>query len=280
MMFKNKGGQAPLEIRRRRCLRSLTGQAAVEMAVFGSIILLIFSVLLSYTQRLNDQQYLQMETFRRALEKAETFQDPDAGGGASVQLSLIQDRHHFGASSGFKKGSPQRMSASSNVYWAVPKVDGTKSYSFITYRVNEDQDEITILYDYGEDEKGDEKIRIFGRELDFEFDYDPEDEDFKLDDIFRTEDMSSTSVASFKEQIRKQETHGAITNKRASWLKRIVTTTIRYSVGPEEPEEAKDVRVFWAPEQGLYRDSDGQYKYSESTVGTEVGRGRTWRTAF
>lgn len=265
MIFKNKGGQA-----------------VVEMAVFGGIILLIFSVLLSYTQRLNDQQYLQMEAFRRALERAEIFQDPDAGGGASVQFSLIQDRHHFGASSGFKKGSPQRMSASSNVYWAVPKVDGTKSYSFITYRVNEDQEEITILYDYGEDEKGDEKIIISaGDGTEFEFDYDPEDEDFELNDVFRTEDMSSTSVASFREEIIKQETHGAITNKRASGLKRTVTTTIRYSVGPEEPEEDKDVRVFWAPEQGLYRDSDdGQYKYGESTVGTEVKRGRTWRTAF
>ena len=47
------------------------GQAAVEMAIFGVIVLMVFGTLLSYLQKLNDQQYIQMETFRQSLAKWE-----------------------------------------------------------------------------------------------------------------------------------------------------------------------------------------------------------------
>jgi hypothetical protein len=33
-------------------------------------------------------------------------------------------------------------------------------------------------------------------------------------------------------------------------------------------------------QQGVYRDSDGQYKYSQGATGNEVAREKTWVTPF
>jgi hypothetical protein len=46
-----------------------------ELAVFGSILLLVLSFLLRYAMNFNDKQQMQMETFRVALQKAATGED-------------------------------------------------------------------------------------------------------------------------------------------------------------------------------------------------------------
>ena len=46
------------------------GQAVAELAIFGSLILLVFSIILMYGQRLETQQQVKMEAFRKALQKA------------------------------------------------------------------------------------------------------------------------------------------------------------------------------------------------------------------
>lgn len=111
----------------------------LEMAIFGSLILLVFGVLLSYLQRQNDQQYVEMETFRRSLQKGNSYQGqgPD-GAGASVQLTLLEDRINVAAQGGFRKGSPSTVNTSSSVFWAVPE-SGEKPDNLIVYRINEDE---------------------------------------------------------------------------------------------------------------------------------------------
>lgn len=239
------------------------GQAVVEMAMFGSLILLIFASLLSYLQRFNDQQYAQMEAFRRALQKANDYA-PDTGGrgvGASVQLSLIQNRRHSDISGGFRKGNAEILSASSNVFWAIPEV-GESTESVIAYRVNED-----------------EKVANYR-------DYIPEDKDKKWS--FRTEDLIFNSALSFDETTTKTETAQEITNAATSRLQDTITTTIPYSIIEKEktddynPDNDPIVEegTFWEPEQGVYIDTDGQYKYSLGAVGTVAERDKLWTTPF
>lgn len=243
------------------------GQAVVEMAIFGSILLLLFGTLLSYLQRSNDQQYIQMEAFRRALEKGCTYGSESDGAGASVQLTLIQNRRHTDLSGEFYKGSPQSLSASSNVFWAVPKVQGDESPNLIVFRVNEDEG----VWDY----------RDF---VDKEHDrYDDDGNERQKYWSFETEDTQTDSQLNFDEETRKEEDTSAITTTRSSSLGDELTIKIPYVVkevdkDDEDYEQIVNSGTLWEPTQYLYR-ADGQYKYS-SAAGGRVERSRTWRTAF
>lgn len=171
-----------------RYIHNRNGQAVVEMALFGSLLLMLFASLLSYLQRANDQQYVQMEAFRRSLEKGCTFQGAESeGAGASVQLTLIQNRRHSDISESFRKGSPQALRAYSSVFWAVPKV-GAKPDNAIVFKVNDDEKEII----------NDSSVKV--------------------------ENIDSTQTTDFDETTLKQETPIAITNTRISKLKDTVTT--------------------------------------------------------
>jgi uncharacterized protein (UPF0333 family) len=205
--------------------RNKRGQALLELAIFGSLILFLFGILLSYMQRMNDQQYVQMEAFRQALRIGNTDN-------AAAQLTVLENRRHVDLGNYFMKGSPQSLSASSNVFWAVPKV-GSQPEQRAYVKVNED---------YSSDLAGGEGL----------------------------EDIQTSSETEFNEIVAKQETPQAISNIKSSTLKDTITTTL---VG-------QDKSPIWQITQGLYRDSDGQYKYSSSAVGTEVKREQSWQTGF
>ena len=114
-------------------MNNRSGQAVVELAVFGSLIILVFASLVSYIQHYNDQQYVQMSAFRQALGKAES---PDTGG-LSVQFTQIDNRKYSDPQGNYGKGSTQSVSASSSVYWAVPFV-GESADTQVWYKVNDD----------------------------------------------------------------------------------------------------------------------------------------------
>jgi uncharacterized protein (UPF0333 family) len=107
------------------------GQAILEMAIFGAIILFLFGVLLSYMQRQNDQQYVQMETFRRALLKGCT-------NNSSAQITNLENRRYADLSGSFRKGNPNTLSSSSSVFWAVPEVGGQPENN-VVLRVNAEE---------------------------------------------------------------------------------------------------------------------------------------------
>lgn len=254
-------------------------QAVVELAIFGSIILLVFGTLLSFMQRFNDQQYVQMEAFRRALEKGCTYLgETSEGAGASVQYTLITDRRHVELSGGFRKGSPTTLSASSNVFWAVPKA-GAQSESLIVYRINEDE-QARNYTDFIPADAGD-------------------------DQSFVLEPTISGSRSDFREIVRKEETSQTITNVRDSSLTEEKAIIIPYTIRPKDDyEESHIIRsgTFWEGQEGtvladwdgdgeeeealvqrLYRDSsDGQYKYSSKVPEDKkvVVRSKTWVTEF
>lgn len=235
-------------------------QAATEMAVFGSLILFGFSLLLSYLQRFNDQQYVQMETFRRALERANTFESQTTDGiGASVDFILFQNRKHSDISGGFRKGQAESLSGSSSVFWALPEI-GEAPDNLIALRVNED-DELIKYRD---------KI--------------PLADDERL--AFRTEPPETQSNLEFSENLVRAETPQTITTHNNSRLKETITTTIPTTIRERDDDEEPNNDVEISREefvftQGLYRDpADNQYKYSRSALGAEVNRSKTWSTNF
>ena len=240
------------------------GQAVAEMAIFGSLVLLLFGSLLSYGQRYNDQQYVQMEAFRRALKKAnDGLGTEGSGAGASARYQLIENRRHADLSGNFRKGSAQSFSSSSNVFWAVPSM-GQRAGNLNVYKINEDEKQVNYR------------------------DYVPEEQDETRS--FQTEELSTNSDLSFRETVIKDETPpkiinneeipAKITNSNVSQLQETIITTIPYTVKEKGSDNIIEEGVFWAPVQGLYRDTDGQYKYRESTAGTVVERAKTWRTEF
>lgn len=244
-------------------------QAMAEMAIFGSLILFIFGTFLSHLQRFNDQQYVDMEAFRRALEKATTYQGQDSeGAGASVQYSFIENRKHTELQGGFRKGNTQTLSASSNVFWAVPKV-GRNAENLIVYRIN--QDEVSrnfrnfVPKEHDRtDDGGEERQRYWE---------------------FEPGDMSTETEVHFDEREEKQEDPQGITNRVTSDLRERNHVQIPYRVVEKDKddkdyEDEKDSGILIDFDQHLYRDTDGQYKFSELAPDAPVIRGKQWQTDF
>lgn len=254
------------------------GQAVVELAIFGSIILVAFGILLSYLQRMNDQQYVQMEAFRRGLAKACTYLgETSEGAGASVQYTLMQDRRYVDLSGDLGKGSSTTLSASSSVFWPVPKVGAPAAENLLVYKINED-----------------ERSRNWQEFVPAEH----------ADDwTFYIEPLQSGDGSLFNESISKEESPERIVNAKTSSLEEERTVIIPYTIRKkdnddnEENDEIVKEGTFWEGEgtilqgygsdwdgkealvQHLYRDSDGQYKYSsQAPTGTTVERSRTWVT--
>ncbi|RJP27423.1 MAG: hypothetical protein C4533_08180 [Candidatus Omnitrophota bacterium] len=262
-------------------INSNKGQALVEMSIMGIIILFIAGVLLSYLQQTRDQQYVQMESFRRGLAYASMFPIIDAGigAGASVDYSVTRNKRYVDLSNNYRKGEPQTVSASSSIYWAVPKV-GLSSWNLAVYRVNEDENPINLASLFG-------GIDILS------------DSDIGQYISFSMENIDSAATSTFRELKEKNEDSDKISTTRRSALNEEITTTIYSAFRPRIPIDTDDdteaaltewlegqlgqefnVRIpEWVVAQRLYRKADGQYGYSSLVpAGSEVVRGRAWET--
>jgi len=90
-------------------------QAILEMGLFGSILLMVVVSMLMYSQKLSDQEYITMSTFREALSH---------GFGGQITLNKVEHRRHA-AGDFFHKGSRTVLSSSAYVYWGVPTIVDT-----------------------------------------------------------------------------------------------------------------------------------------------------------
>jgi hypothetical protein len=111
--------------------RSLIGQAPVELAILGTLILFAFSVLLIYGQRLNATQRLKMEVFRKAMERAYKKN-------SSVSYTIKKDARIADLFSGMQ-GQRSSTSASATVMWVkgLPgKQDKENEQNLPYYEVN------------------------------------------------------------------------------------------------------------------------------------------------
>lgn len=79
---------------------SLRGQALLELALFGSILLMLLGVMVSFGLRYNYQQKTMMDAFRRSLNESAVY---ERGGQASV--TIVSDEHIPNPSNPFATGS-------------------------------------------------------------------------------------------------------------------------------------------------------------------------------
>jgi len=107
--LKTGMGKRYLKNRTKRFL-SLTGQALLELAIFGAILIMLLGILLNYGLRYSFQQKTMMSAFREALRESD---NPDLGGQASV--TVIQDKHIPNPSNPFAVGSVMPFSSGASV---------------------------------------------------------------------------------------------------------------------------------------------------------------------
>jgi type II secretory pathway pseudopilin PulG len=242
-----KIGQAPLEIgcQRRptdtRGVLSLTGQAVVELAIFGSLILTGFAVLLSYSQTFREQQALQQQAFRMALRKA--YDD-----NGFVSYNIIKHHRAPNIFSNFKQGNRESISAGSSMMWSKGEAE-----SFSYYQVNEDLVRIST-----------HKEKRTGKK----------DADVP-DEVWNIESSATTDYSGREE---KQEDQTKITTGRSANLKDTVTTTLKIKYENTDDKGKGDGTYTYKPDvvfiQGLC--ADGRYR--ESCAGDTIGKERTWKT--
>lgn len=103
------------------------GQAATELAVLGSLVLIIFSFLINYSERLNRKQSYIQQTFRAALKEARSAN-------SSASFTKVAFRRMPNAYSPYELGQLDSFSSSASVYWS----DGTGSDPVSKYQLNED----------------------------------------------------------------------------------------------------------------------------------------------
>ena len=220
------------------------GQAAAEMAIFGSIVIFVLSVLIAYVQKLNDQQLSKMESFRQALQKANTYQGKETESpGASVQYFLAQNRRHADLAGGFGKGVTESVNSDASVYWAIPTAShygssgGGTSTDLRLAKINDDQKQGNL----GNDSKGAEFF------------------------VNLKSGNSDAPGLEYNETKYKGEGAAGITNTRNSGRKETIATTL------------PSVNVT----QYSYRDPSGQYRYYSEvpSYARKVEKRMQWQTA-
>ena len=95
-------------------MRGNRGQAATELAIFGSIMLIIVGAMLNYGQTLATQQEMQMYAFRRALQLSRArYNDSEAA--RQVDFTVFKEVYPVSVlDSGVAKS---RVSASASIDW-------------------------------------------------------------------------------------------------------------------------------------------------------------------
>lgn len=86
------------------------GQAAAELAILGTLILVAFAYIMNFGQSLSAMQQVKMETFRRALQKAYIRN-------SSVDYALKKNIRAATINAGFGHGQGLSPQASSKVMW-------------------------------------------------------------------------------------------------------------------------------------------------------------------
>lgn len=103
------------------------GQATTELAIFGSLILVCFAILISYGQNMQEQQILQQQAFRKALQKAYNEN-------AFVSYNITKNPRTVNIFGNYGEGGRSSTGAGASVNWCLGEPED-KSY----YQINEDE---------------------------------------------------------------------------------------------------------------------------------------------
>lgn len=259
-----------------------TGQAAAELAIFATLILLAFSVVLMYGQRLELQQQTKMEAFRLALQKAYEKN-------SSVSYTLKKDVRLFNLFGGYGQGQASSIGARASVMWqkgASGAQDAKDEQQFAFYQVN---DEIIGSPDEG-----------LPRYKKFSYGYDSREQEIKVPvEVFKEAGKKQESYSS---TLTKDEVDSGITNTRSAQLQETVYTKLHVRFdetsdqtpwdNPPPPvyvyenlsysHEGKTYTIgeISPVSQGAYfDDSINRVVYGKGKEGTVIQRQRTWATS-
>ena len=89
------------------------GQGLAELAVFGSLLLVVFGFLVRYGLQYNYKQEVKMEAFRRSLKMAYDSDTPK-----DQSVILVKDVHIPNPQDMFTQGDRQSVKAPASVYWS------------------------------------------------------------------------------------------------------------------------------------------------------------------
>ncbi|MDD5080347.1 MAG: hypothetical protein PHH68_08540 [Candidatus Omnitrophica bacterium] len=92
---------------------NLKSQSLSEMAVFGTILLLVLGFLLRYGLQYNYQQQVKMEAFRRSMKMAEESNAPQ-----SQQITVVKDVQIPNPQDIFGQGERTTIRGSSDIFWS------------------------------------------------------------------------------------------------------------------------------------------------------------------
>lgn len=112
-------------------LRNRKAQTATEFAVLGALVILAFSFLINYSEKLNRQQSYIMQTFRAALKEARNANN-------AASYTRVAFRRMPNVDNPMELGQLQSFSNTSNVLWAdgkdFRKEDGEDASGVMQYR--------------------------------------------------------------------------------------------------------------------------------------------------
>jgi len=234
-------------------LHGKKAQATTELAIFGSLILVIFGALLSYGQRLNEEQAVTMDAFRYAVQRAGT----DNG---FVDYTVIKNKGLYDLMGSFLNPQSSSFSGNASILWAKGESD-SRSY----YRVNDDEIELQrIEKDTDQDDENGDAV--------------------KKDTPVEVWDTETQDVTHYAENTAKAEDGAGITTTQSAELQDRITLVLktRFNEAKGDNEsyvDADDVVV----EQCLYRDENGKLRYSQAACSgaqPTVTKSQRWRTAW
>jgi len=278
----------------KRLQTTKSGQAAVELAIFGSLILLALSVLLMYGQNLDNQQQVKMEAFRRALQKAYERN-------GSVSYTLKKEGRSFNLFSGFGQGQSSTSGSTASVLWqkGMPGDQGSKKSEGYAYNAINDQEIGSLADGTGLPRYAKRQININGKEQTI----------WVTPSVYNEEQLRKES---YKSTVEKTESPtDGIVNTRTSELSDTVTSIpyVRvdtamgnatkphdvvlpeYVYGPNrennyvgggidtKDEDAQTVEAIPTVTLGAYVTADNRVSYNEESVGTSITKKRSWQTA-
>ena len=221
---------------------SKNGQAVVELAIFGSLILTGFAVLLSYSQTFTEQQALQQQAFRMALRKAYSEN-------GFVSYNIIKHHRAPNIFSNFRQSNRESISAGSSLMWSKGE---SKSFSY--YQVNED---VVTISTHKESQGG---------------------KDFDVpDEVWNVQSNANTEYSG---EETKQEDRAKITTGRKANLQDTVTTTLKIRYKKDQDCEGQECEYINRDDvvftQGLC--DTGGYSRACAAAGNRVQKERIWKT--
>lgn len=108
-------GQAPLQIPKKLFIQHkfVTGQAILELAIFGALLIMLLGILVNYGLRYIYQQQAMQQTFRSALASATVSMNQNTP--TSTSHTLVEDKYLPDPNNPFGAGSVIPVSSSANV---------------------------------------------------------------------------------------------------------------------------------------------------------------------